>query len=116
MKNETKTETFVITISHQIGSGGSYLGRKLSEHLGVPFIDRQVLQAVAEQLNLSETQLRGRDEKLRSFWQILSQLAAFTDPMASLAPSHFVLTDKELFQLESEYIGGIGEKTSAIFL
>ncbi len=54
----------VITISHQLGSGGAYLGQKLSERLGLPFIDRDVFKKVAEQLNLAEAVLNGREERL----------------------------------------------------
>ena len=59
----------IITISHQLGSGGAYLGQKLSESLGVPFIDREVLKKAAEQLNLAEAVLEGREERLSTFWQ-----------------------------------------------
>jgi cytidylate kinase len=65
----------VITISHQLGSGGAYLGQKLSERLGPPFIDREVLKKVAEQLNLAETALAGREERLSTFWQSFMRIA-----------------------------------------
>src|SRR5579859_3671834 len=111
-----KNEPFVLTISHQIGSGGSNLGKKLAEQLAIPFIDRQILQWVADKLNVSEATLQNRDERLSSFWQSFSQLAVFTDPLLSAAPNKYVPTDHDLFQLESDYIGRIVEKTSAIIL
>jgi cytidylate kinase len=110
------SEPFVLTISHQIGSGGSVLGRKISERLGVPFIDRQILQAVADKLHVSETALQNREEKVSSFWQTFNHLAVFSDPVLSMAPNHYVPSDQDLFQLESDYIGRIAEKTSAIIL
>jgi cytidylate kinase len=106
----------VITINHQLGSGGAYLGQKLSERLGLPFIDRDVLKKVAEQLNLAEAVLDGREERLSSFWQSYMRLAAFTDPVECLSLDSYMPSDRELFKLESDYIVRIAEKSSAIFL
>jgi cytidylate kinase len=106
----------VITISHQLGSGGATLGQKLSERLGIPFIDRDILRKVAEELNLAESILDGREERLSTFWQSLVQIAIFTDPVECLSLDNYVPTDRELFKLESDYIGRIAEKSSAIFL
>ncbi len=105
-----------ITISHQLGSGGAYLGQKLSERLGLPFIDRDVLKKVAEQLNLAEAVLDDREERLSTFWQSLMRMAAFTDPVECLSLDSYTPSDRELFKLESDYIGRIAEKGSAIFI
>ena len=107
---------FVITISHQLGAGGAYLGNKLSKRLGIPFIDRDVLKQVADQLQLSETDLEKRDERLSSFWESFTRMVRYSDPQALLTTSPYIITDQELFQLESEYIQRIAEKTSAIIL
>lgn len=106
----------VITISHQLGSGGAYLGQKLSERLDLPFIDREVLKKVAEQLNLAETALAGREERLSTFWQSFMRIAVLTDPVECLSPDNYLPNDRELFKLESDYIGRIADKSSAIFL
>ena len=105
-----------ITISHQLGSGGAYLGQKLSERLGLPFIDRDILKKVAEQLNLAEAVLNGREERLSTFWQSFMRIAVFTDPVNCLSPESYAPTDRELFKLESDYIGRIADQSSAIFL
>lgn len=107
---------FVITISHQLGSGGSQLGLKLSERLDVPFVDRDILKKVAEQLHLAEAVLDGRDERLTSFWQSFFRVAAFANPVDCLSLDNYMPTDLELFTLESQYIGRIADKSSAIFL
>lgn len=107
---------YVITISHHVGSGGAILGQKLSERLGIPFIDREILKWVADQLHLAETELERRQERLSSFWSSFSRTIEAIDPERSLLAERYVPTDKELFQLESEYIQRIAEKSSAIFL
>ncbi len=113
MKNDC---LYVITISHQVGSGGAVLGQKLSERLGIPFIDREILKWVSEQLHLAEAELEHRQERLSSFWQSFAHTLELFDPAKSLSADRYIPSDKELFQLESKYITRIAEKSSAIFL
>jgi CMP/dCMP kinase len=107
---------FCITISHQLGSGGLFLGQKLSERLNIPFVDREILKKVAEQLSLAEAVLEHREERISSFWQSLARLAVLTDPSECLSIDNYEPSDKELFDLESRYIGQIAAKSSAVFL
>lgn len=48
----------VITISRQYGSGGRIIARRLSEELGVPFYDKEIIQKVSEQTGLTEQYIR----------------------------------------------------------
>jgi CMP/dCMP kinase len=107
---------FVITISHQVGSGGAYIGQKLSERFGIPSIDREILKRVADQLNLAEAELEHREERLSSFWQSFARLAEFMDPAKSLSADRYVPTDEELFRFECATIARIAEQKSAIFI
>lgn len=107
---------FAITISHQLCSGGSFLGQKLSETLGVPFINREILKLVAEKLNLAEAVLEQREERLSGLWDSLSRIAIYTNPAECLSPENYIPTDRELFDLESNVIARIAEKRSAVFL
>ncbi len=110
------SEVYAITISHQIGSGGANLGKALAERLAVPFVDRDILQRVAQELHLSEPEVERRDERLSSFWESFGRALLYTDPAMSLAHTGFAPTDKELFELESEYITRIAEARSAVIL
>jgi cytidylate kinase len=107
---------FAITISHQIGSGGAPVGKKLSERLNIPFFDREILKRVSNRLHMAEADLAQREERLRSFWQPYSRTAELLDPALSLTADQYIPTDRELFQLESETILRIAEKTSAVFI
>ncbi len=107
---------FVVTISHQIGSGGADIGQKLSERLSIPFIDREILRQVALKLHLAESEVEGREERLSSFWQSFGRLAVMADPSYGMMVDHYVPTDRELFQTESETISRIGENSQAIFI
>ena len=107
---------FAITISHTLGSGGAYVGEKLSERLGVPFLDREILKRVADRLQVAETELENREGRLQSFWETFSQMATLADPARGLTVSTYIPTDRDLFQLESETIKRIADERSAIFL
>jgi CMP/dCMP kinase len=110
------TQPLVITIGHQIGSGGAYVGQKLAERLNLPFIDREILREVARRLHVAEGELEGREERLRSVWQTFSWAVACADPATSLFADQYVPTDQELFDFESEYITCIARERSAVFL
>jgi cytidylate kinase len=107
---------YVITISHQIGSSGAPIGKKLSERLNIPFFDREILRRVSTRLHMAEADLEHREERLRSFWQSYSRTAELMDPALSLTADEYIPTDKELFQLESETILRIAEKSNAVFI
>jgi cytidylate kinase len=107
---------YAITISHQIGSSGAPIGKRLSERLNFPFFDREILKRVSGRLHMAEADLEHREERLRSFWQSYSRTAELMDPALSLSADQYDPTDKELFQLESEILLRIAEKTSAVFI
>jgi cytidylate kinase len=107
---------YAITVSHQIGSSGAPIGKRLSERLDVPFFDREILKRVSNRLHMAEADLEHREERLRSFWHSYSRTAELLDPALSLTADQYVPTDKDLFQLESETILRIAEKSSGLFI
>jgi cytidylate kinase len=107
---------YSVTISHQIGSGGAYLGEQLSNRLGIPFLDRAILKEVARQLDMAEAELEGREERLSSFWENFARLAVLTDPTYGMASRQYIPSDGDVFQAECSTIQRIAEKNSAIFL
>ncbi len=107
---------YSVTISHQLGSGGAYLGEKLASRLGIPFLDRDILKEVARQLDLAEAEVANREERLSSFWENFARLAILTDPSMSLAGHMYIPSDKSLFEMECATIHRIAEKSSAIFI
>ena len=53
----------VITIAREYGSGGREIGLKLSETLGIPFYDKELLKLVAEDGGLHEDFIAANEEK-----------------------------------------------------
>ena len=56
----------VITIGRQFGSGGKEVGIRVAKELGIPFYDREILQAAARKSGLCEKILENFDERPKS--------------------------------------------------
>ncbi len=106
---------YIITISHMIGCSGAEVGHKLSQALSIPFVDRQILKQVAGYLNLPESDLQEREEKLVSFWEQFF-IAGPVGTLTVTGGEKYMLSDRELFELESKFIKEIAQKGPAIFL
>jgi len=56
----------VVTLSALYGAGGSVIGARVAERLGVPFLDREIPDAVAARTGLSPDAVAVADERPRS--------------------------------------------------
>ncbi len=109
--------TATITISRQLGSGGSYLGQKLASALGFRYVDREVLARAAAELNLAEDQLASREERLRSFWErMLDAFGSGSPDVAYIPPPLPVLTDHRIFTTEARILGEIAAETDCVII
>ena len=59
----------VVTISASYGAGGAYVGPKLAERLGVPFVDRAIPNEVAQRLAVPLTEAVRHDETTGSVFE-----------------------------------------------
>lgn len=70
---ENKTP-MIITISRQHGSGGREVGKKLSENLGIPFYDQDLIEMAAKSSSIDKNFLEHVDTKgAGGFWQSLGE-------------------------------------------
>lgn len=53
----------IITISREFGSGGRELGKRLADYLGVACYDHEIIDMVAEKLNMDKTYVHHISEK-----------------------------------------------------
>jgi cytidylate kinase len=70
----------VVTIAALYGAGGSVVGPRVAERLGVQFLDRAIPSAVAKRAGLPEAAVADLDEKPRSGWQRLLALLGRASP------------------------------------
>ena len=97
--------TTVVTISRQLGSGGSQIGQIVAARLRFHYADREVLELAAKALGMEERELAERDERLSSLWDSLTPAFVVGWPDAQyLPPPIRVVTDDALFATERRVI------------
>ncbi len=109
--------TVVLTISRQMGSGGSLIGQAVANRFGMRYADREILRRAAEAVGLREGDLVVREEKAGGFWENLLQSFSLGAPEAAFVPPPLasVYAD-DLFQLESLIIREIADRFDAVIV
>lgn len=103
----------VLTIARSYGSGGLTMARKLSEELGIPVYDKEILRFASEESGVNE-ELFGRiDENVKKIF--LSAKGRYKGK--PLAPGSSAFTsDDNLFELQADVIKRIAETEDCIFV
>jgi cytidylate kinase len=73
---EVNMDNYVITIARGYGSGGRTIGKMLSEDLGIPYYDRDLLRLASDDSGINEQLFAKADEKIRKslLWNIASNV------------------------------------------
>jgi cytidylate kinase len=89
----------VVTISASYAAGGSEIGPRVAERLGVPFIDRAVPVAVARELKISVEEASAVEEDAsHRFWSALAGLAPLANGMTVSGPNEQVTNERRLLE------------------
>ena len=105
--NEQNT---IINIGRQFGSGGKLIALKISETLGVPVYDNELISKAADESGFSKELFERSDEK-RSIFNISSFFGT-----GRFGGAQNYVGDNELFKIQSEVIRNIAAKGPAIFV
>lgn len=108
-------ENVIITISREFASGGRLVGKKLSELLGIPFYDKEIIELAAEKSGLSPEFIKNSEEQSRS---------AFIHGFASGAPQmsgglylqYETPANDKAFFAQSAVIRDLADKGSCVIL
>ena len=105
----------LVTIARQYGSGGREIGLRLSELLGIPLYDRELITQTAEEGNLHPHVAERVDEKAAG--SLLYTLATATGlhGVSHTGEAHIPVNDR-LFLLQSEYIRKKAAEGSGVFI
>jgi cytidylate kinase len=94
-----------ITIARQLGSGGSYLAQRLAHRLGFVYLDHQILEQAARELDVSDSELVRREERTQSFWaRLLEAFATGCPEDIQSPPSLRLVSDDELIAAEHKVL------------
>ena len=103
---------FVITISRELGSGGRTVGRKLAEQLGVRYSDKELIRALMDKFNLTDSGIEKLKGAKKSWLADFIQLVAPVPKVGMLidTDSRYVqefradLTTDDVFKAETEIL------------
>lgn len=102
---------YVISVSRQFGCGAHEIATKLSEKLGVPYYDKEIIKRAAKDSGFDENLFLFYDEKpTRSFLYNIS-----ADGFSSVTNSGVSLEDK-IFQYQFDTIRKFAEEGSCIIV
>ena len=106
-----------ITISRQMGSGGSYLGQVIATRLGFKYVDREVLHLAAQEFGCDEETVASRAERVSSFWERILGGLTFGGPESHYSPPPIrSFSDDQLFKKQIEILQRIAGKHDSVVI
>jgi CMP/dCMP kinase len=112
----TQEQPLVISISRQLGSGGAYLGQQLAKKLHITYVDREIINKAAQELQVPEQDIESRDETKTPLWRSILSSSSYMNPAIYSPPPLGEPSDRELYQTESEIIERISKSFSAVIV
>jgi len=109
--------TVVLTISRQLGSGGSYIGQAVASRFGMRYADRDILQRAARTAGVKEDELAAAEENVPGFWESVLHSFSMGAPDATFVPPALPATyTANLFRLEGMIIQEIADRFDAVIV
>ena len=106
-----------ITISRQLGSGGSYIGQLLAKRLQFKYVDREVLRLAAQEFGCKEEEVEARRERISSFWsRMLNSLTSGGPDGPYNPPPLQDFSDQELFAKQTEILKRIADRYDCVLI
>lgn len=105
----------IITIGRQFGSGGKELAKVLSQKLGIPYYDKELLYHAAKEAGINADFFVNNDERVPKFINGTIPFSLGVNPM----PWHTMasaISDDRLYQAQSDFILQIAKKGSCILV
>ena len=93
----------VITIAREYGSGGRYIGKLVSEKLGINFYDKEFISKMAKETGLSKDYIEKIEEQRNNIENISTYVGALSNM-------------DELFIKESEFIKKLAKTESCVII
>ena len=106
---------FVITVARETGSGGHNITKKLSEVLGVPYYNRDLLRKASEVSGIHEGLFGAADERI-GFKEMISAAEKVYTGEVLPPDSDDYLSTRNLFSFQAKIIKELAEQESCIIL
>ncbi len=108
-------DKYVITINRLYGSGGRVMGRMLSEELGIPFYDDEILKMASEESAINEGLFYLNDEKAGGnlFFRAMGGLHSSLDEPSE---DDDLTSPENLFRFQARVIRRVASEHSCIIM
>ena len=108
-------DNYIITIARSFGSGGKEIASVLSEKLGIPWYERQILTMASQNSGIDESEFVEVDEKLHGNYLIKSLTKLPTTSVLRPESRAFV-SDLNLYNIQAEIIRELSHTQSCIIV
>ena len=108
-------EKFVITIARETGSGGQSITRKLSDALGIPYYDRDLLRKASDVSGIHEQLFGAADERIGLKEMLSAAEKVYTGEILPPDSDDYIST-RNLFSFQAKIIKELAATESCIIL
>ena len=108
-------DKYVIAIAREKGSGGSDVARLLSQRLGIPYYDRELLRKASEVSGINESLFGKADEQIGIKEMMLAAKKVYKGEVLPPDSDDFVST-KNLFNFQAKVIRELAQTESCIII
>ena len=107
-------EKKIITISRQYGSGGRYVGQKLSEKLGIPCYDEKLIDMVAKESGFAQDFVAEKGERMTG--SLLFNIASSLSYANNILSGNGMSLQDEIYFIQNRIIKDLAEKGSCVIV
>lgn len=115
-------ESFVITISREVGTGGRTIGRKLAERMDINFYDKELIHILMKRFNLNAETIEQIKAEKKSW---LSDFIRFVSPMPAASAilesgseysqeSYAEVTSGDIYKAETEILRALADEGACV--
>ena len=108
---EVSETHFVLTVSHEYGSGGRTIAKRIAHEMDLPYYDTEIIKMAAERSDFAAEYLHKHEEKISS-----TALYTLFDWYAGSFPENEVPLPEQIFRLEAQVIQEIAAKDSCVIV
>lgn len=108
-------DKYVITIARGYGSGGRTIGKMLSEELGIPYYDRDLLRLASDDSGINQALFAKADEKLKKSLLFNIAKKVYKGELIPPDSDDFVSNDN-LFNYQAKIIKELANTESCIII
>ena len=108
-------DKFVITVARETGSGGHDITRKLSDALGIPYYDRDLLRKASEVSGIHERLFGAADERIGLKEMLSAAEKVYTGEILPPDSDDYIST-RNLFSFQAKIIKELADTESCIIL